>query len=43
VKDFLRDFEKILQKEGGVRRTERAAWSAFVQSLFQSAEFRYRG
>ena len=45
VRDFLRDFAKIVDQEGGRRRRsgEDQAWSAFAQSLFQSAEFRYRG
>lgn len=43
VERFLRDFERIVRDEETRRRPERAAWSAFAQSLFQSAEFRYRG
>jgi hypothetical protein len=43
VKRFVRDFGRIVRKDSGSRRPEAAAWSAFAQSLFQSAEFRYRG
>jgi len=43
VERFLRDFVRIVRKDDARRRPERAAWSAFAQSLFQSAEFRYRG
>lgn len=43
VKRFLSDFEKLMERESRSRRSGHAAWSAFLQSLFQSAEFRYRG
>ena len=43
VKSFLEDFEELIEEEGKVRRIERTTWSAFCQSLFQTAEFRYRG
>ena len=43
VRRFVRDFGRIMRSESSSRRPEAAAWSAFAQSLFQSAEFRYRG
>lgn len=42
VKEFLDEFEELAKKDGH-RRAEELAWSAFAQSLFQSAEFRDRG
>lgn len=43
VRRFLSDFTRISGERSRGQRSERAAWSAFAQSLFQSAEFRYRG
>jgi hypothetical protein len=43
VKGFLREFTAIAERDDELGRRSGAAWSAFVQSLFQSAEFRYRG
>jgi len=43
VKGFLREFTLLAEREDELGRQSGAAWSAFLQSLFQSAEFRYRG
>jgi hypothetical protein len=43
VRGFLKEFGVIAERDDELGRQSGTAWSAFLQSLFQSAEFRYRG